>query len=218
VTPFEKGVLSLEIILAAAILVGLAMRGRYRSSISFDIYLLSIVVFELLLLVWPGRFFTWDYWFTKETVQSFLKVAVTVELSVRLFWRLPRARATAALGLVLITAGTLLSVVDVDSADAELRAQSMMPRIFYGTAIMFGLILTLALWYRVSLNELHKAILMGFTPYLLASTVGVQLLDAFGGGVRVSMNYLNNLAFFGLLGYWVRVAWKQPSVEPIDTL
>ena len=86
-------------------------------------------------------------------------------------------------------------------------------RINYGTADMFGLILTLALWHRLPLSGLHKAILLGFTPYLLAFTVGVQLLEALGGGVRVPMNYLNNIAFFFLLGYWLRAAWKPSSAE-----
>lgn len=212
-SPVEQAVLGLEIVLATAILAGLGARRGHRSSISFDIYLLSIVVFELLLLAWPSRFYNWDYWFTKETIQSLLKVAIVVELSVRIFWALPRARTTVAVGLALITAGTMLAIAGVEATETELRAVTVMPRIFYGTAIMFGLILTLALSYRVSLSELHKAILMGFTPYLLTFTVGIQLLEAVGGGVRIPVQYVNTIAFFCLLTYWLRAAWKRPVAE-----
>jgi hypothetical protein len=213
VSAFEKGVLFLEIVLAIAILAGLAARRGHRSSISFDVYLLSIVGFELLLLAWPSRFYNWDYWFVKETTQSLLKVAIVVELSVRIFWELPRARTTVALGLALITAGTLLAIAGVEATEAESRAVTVMPRIFYGTAIMFGLILTLALSYRVSLSELHRAILLGFTPYLLTFTVFIQLLEAVGSELRVPVQYLNTIAFFWLLTYWLRAAWRRPAVE-----
>jgi hypothetical protein len=207
----EKGVLVIEIVLAGAILTGLAARRGHRSSISFDVYLLSIVVFEFLLLFWPGRFYNWDYWFAQETIQSLLKVSIVIELSIRVFAGLPRARVTVAIGLGLIAAGTLLSIADVDATGIQALAVTIMPRIFYGTAIMFGLILTLALSYRVALEDVHKAILMGFTPYLLTFTVGIQLLEAAGRDLRIPVQYVNTLAFFGLLGYWLRAAWRQAT-------
>jgi hypothetical protein len=200
----EQGVLVTEILLAGAILAGLAARRVHRSSISFDVYLLSIVVFEFLLLFWPGRFYNWDYWFAQETIQSILKVAIVIELSVRLFSDLSRARVIVAVGLAVITAGTVLSIAGVEATDAQARAIEIMPRIYYGTAIMFGLILTLALYHRLPLGDVHRAILMGFTPYLLTFTVGIQLLEALGRDLRGPVQYVNTVAFVGLLAYWLR--------------
>jgi hypothetical protein len=212
VTPLEKGTLGLEIFLATLVLTGLAVRGKYRSAISFDAYLFSILSFEFLLLVWPARFFNWNFWLAKEAIQSLLKVAITMELALRIFRNLPRVRVTAWMGLILILVGTWLSLTGVDEADAELQAAAIMPKVFYATAIMFGLVLTLALWYQVPLTDLQRAILVGFTPYLLSFTVGLQLVSLLGHHARIPVNYVNSIAFFYLLSYWARVAWKDPAV------
>jgi hypothetical protein len=216
-TPVEKTILVLEVCFAAAILAGLGVRRRLYSAVFFDLYLATILVFDLLLLLWPERYFTWDFWLFKEIVQSSSKVLLSIELMARLFWRLPRARWAASIGLVGILAGTVIAVLGVSGGDAEDLSKAMMPRIFYGTAIMFALVLTLALSYGTSLIPVHKAILLGFTPYLLTFTVLVQLLEL-GTGVRLPMSYANNLAFFGLLAYWTRAVWQSGEdleIQPV---
>ena len=56
---------------------------------------------------------------------------------------------------------------------------------------------------------LHKALLLGFVPYLLVFTVAINLLRAFGGDARAVAGYLKNVAYQVLLAYWVYAAWRR---------
>src|SRR6185369_2745000 len=74
---------------------------------------------------------------------------------------------------------------------------------------MFTALAALVLWYRLPLAPLPRAILMGYAPYLLVFTIGMSLLfNAASPQVRVLVGYVDPLAFFVLVNYWVRVAWR----------
>jgi hypothetical protein len=74
---------------------------------------------------------------------------------------------------------------------------------------MLTVLAGLVLWYRLPLGPLPKAILLGYAPYLLVFTIGMSLL--FGTGhpqIRAWVGYIDTAAFFLLVNYWCRVAWR----------
>ena len=75
----------------------------------------------------------------------------------------------------------------------------------------------LVLWYRLPLAPLPRAILMGYAPYLLVFTIGMSLLFHAGSpNIRVLVGYVDPLAFFVLVNYWLRVAWRTaPESAPL---
>jgi hypothetical protein len=88
-------------------------------------------------------------------------------------------------------------------------AMNLQPYVLAGTVWLFLAISALILWYRLPVVPLHKALLLGFVPYLLVFTVAINLLKAYGGNVRVAAGYTKNVAYQVLLAYWVYSAWRR---------
>lgn len=208
VSPWEKAIVASEIGLATAILIGLFLRGHWRSCYSFPLYLASFVLLEGAILGWPGRFFCLDFWLAKEALEGLLKLAVAFEIAGRLFQRLPTARMTFAVASLAALAVIALAVAPSVGADIDMVASIGLPRLLYGTALIFVGLLTVCLWYYVPLYPIHKAVLLGFVPYLVAFTVVLQALQTFGWDVRESANRMNTIAFISLLAFWARAAWR----------
>jgi len=207
-SPWEKAVVAAEIGLAAAILAGLIVRGHWRSCYSFALYLASFAVFEGAILAWPSRFFHLDFWLAKEAVEGFLKLSVAFEIAARVFERLPAARSTFALAFLASLLAISAAVAPAVGADAQTMARVGLPRLLYGTALIFAGLLGSCFWYHVPLYPIHKAVLVGFVPYLVAFTVVLQLLETLGWEVRGPANYLNTVAFVSLLAFWTSAAWR----------
>ena|SRR5438034_3236851 len=217
-SPWEEAIVATEVGLAAVILAGLLLRGHWRSCWSFALYLASFVVLETVTLVWPGRFFRLDFWLAKEAIEGLLKLAVAFEIAARLFDRLPTARLTFAWAFLTGLLAIAIAVAPTIGADVETVASTALPRLLYGTMLIFAALLSVCLWYHVPLYPIHKAVLVGFVPYLVAFTLVLQILQTFGWDVRRTANYLNTVAFISLLAFWARVAWRRfiPSdVSPI---
>ena len=91
----------LTLVLIALVLVALVRRRYHRLCYSLPIYLATVLVGDLLILLWPGRFYTWGFWIIKEALYVVLKLAVAIELASTVFQAFPGARASARLVLVL---------------------------------------------------------------------------------------------------------------------
>jgi len=195
--------------LLAVVLTGLVMRGRVLRSKLFPPYLVSVLAPSLLVGLAPDRFHVWSFWLVKETVQSVLKVGLALEIAYRLFQRLPAAhsvaRTGAAVGLLLTCGAAALA--PIQAHDVRGVALAVLPRILYGTALLFAALLCVVAWYRIPLDPLHKAILVGFVPYLLVSTLTLNLLTHLGLASREAAGYLVSAAYNLLLCYWTRAAW-----------
>ena len=89
-------------------------------------------------------------------------------------------------------------------------ALNLQPYVLAGTLWLFIAISALILWYRLPVAPLHKALLLGFVPYLLIFTVAMNLLRAYGvsPNVRQYAGYFKNAAYQALLVYWAYVAWR----------
>jgi hypothetical protein len=209
--PAEKIVVCVGLALLAACLTGLWVRRRLGLCVSFTLYLGAVLVSDTLVLLRPAEFHSWDFWVIKESVHNLLKFGIALELTVRTFRAFPAARKTAA-GLVLgVLVLTWLSVGPRPRLQAgrplEL-ALNLQPYVLAGTLWLFIAISALILWYRLPVGPLHKALLLGFVPYLLIFTVAINLLRAYGGEVRRMAGYAKSVAYMALLAYWAWSAWR----------
>lgn len=209
------------LLLLAACLAGLFVRRRQGLCVSFTLYLAAVFLSDALVLGWTQRFRIWDFWVLKESAHNLLKFGIALELTVRTFRSFPAARKTAA-GLVLaVLALTWLTVGLADptprreeAASTKELALNLQPYVLAGTLWLFIAISALILWYRLPVNPLHKAILLGFVPYLLVFTVAINLLRSFGTDVRALAGYLKNGAYQILLAYWAYTAWRRWPERP----
>ena len=81
--PAEKLVICVVILLLTACLAGLFIRRRQGLCVSFTLYLAAVLLSDTLILVWPLRFRSWDFWVLKESVHNLLKFGIALELTGR---------------------------------------------------------------------------------------------------------------------------------------
>jgi hypothetical protein len=217
-TPVERVIVCLTLLLLAACLAGLLARRRHLTCVSFTLYLGAVLLSDLLVFLWPERFYVWDFWVIKETLHNLLKFSIALELTLRTFRAFPAARRTAAglvLGVLLLTWLSVGATPRLEVSRPKDLALNLQPYVLAGTLWLFIAISTLILWYRLPVAPLHKALLLGFVPYLLIFTGAINLLRSMGGDdhVRVWAGYLKNAAYFALVAYWTYVAWR-PGPPP----
>ncbi len=92
-------------ILVLVVLAGLVVRRRVPACWSFALYLAAVGVADLLIALWPETFWRHDFWILKESVHNLLKLAVALELMVRIFQPFPSAYAAARRGVIVVVAG-----------------------------------------------------------------------------------------------------------------
>ena len=217
------------VLLASAALAGVTVRRRISVCWTFVLYLGVIAVTDLLMLLWPDRF--WQLWFYtgKELVINVLRFALALELTYRTFRAFPSAHATAR-GVLFVVLLITLAIVFAGTGDLEPREGApalgpvisrVQPRVLNGAIWIFAVVAGLILWYRLPVHPLHKTILIGYVPYLLVSTVSLNLLESQGWAIRAHVNHLNTLAFLAVLAYWAVAAWRRaeapvraPDPEP----
>lgn len=233
-------------LLTVAILAGLWARRRYRACYAFVLYLSVILVADLLRLLGPSHleptamlfpyldkagFSSRSFWFLKELVITFLRFAVAIELAFRTFRAFPGARSTARGVLFVLLAVTLFSVIlvtpqvsAVDPADRlEQVVGRLQPRVLNGTVWLLTGMAGLILWYRLPVDNFHKAILVGLVPYLLLFAIGLDRIESseWKDSVRELFNVVYQMAFLLLLAYWARAAWapfRAPARAPEPAL
>ena len=89
-------------------------------------------------------------------------------------------------------------------------------RFLNGSVWLFSGLAAVILWYRLPIDGLQKAILVGLVPYLLASTAGLNFLNSATTPetwttIRPLVNTTLGLAYLGLISYWGYVIWKPAS-------
>jgi hypothetical protein len=212
-------------LLILAAVVGILFRRRYQICQTFVLYLGAVLVCDLLPIFWPERFYFKLFWLMKEVLINALRFGVALELSFRTFRAFPGARSTARGVVLLLLAVTFVTVVAV-SGDSnhsaasppptvELIAGRIEPRLLNGTIWLFAAIAATILWYRLPVDHFHKAILIGFVPYLLVFTTGLNILDSYGWDLRSSVNVVQVGAYIALMAYWAHAAWL-PIADPVQ--
>jgi len=215
-TPDQVLIAHIVKVLALFTLVGIVWRGRAHLCWSFVGYLLTVLVFNSLCTFWPETFFTGWFWILQEGFYSALNMAIAVELGFRIFQAFPAAQATARRLLFLLLIATSTALIGIPlipkgagMAGAVLDWQS---RVLTGTIWLMNGLALLITWYRVPVHAYHKAILLGFVPYLLVFTTMLTLLGHYRWLER-AIQSADPAAYMLLMAFWMWSAWK-PETQP----
>ena len=212
---FELGVASFGQALVLFILAGLVVRRNPALCYAFGFYLLFVLVTDLAMLASPALY-TRSFWLSKEILTDALKCAVALELGARIFGAFPGARAMARVLLfpllLLLISGTIYSLLGVlGSAEVQRKLAIVgdaRPKIVTGTTWLFAAIAALVLWFRLPVDPLQKAILIGFVPYLIFLKLSLQLRLANDWPPDGWLASIDTSAYLAVLVYWARAAWR----------
>jgi hypothetical protein len=211
-------------VLVVLTLAGVLARGRARMCWSFLVYLGVVLAGNSLVSFWPARFFDAWFWLVQQALYDALKMAIAVELGFRTFQAFPAAQATArrilfAL-LVLISLALVGVPPRVSGGSPELYEAALLewePRVLMGTIWLLNALALLVIWYRVPLHIYHRAILLGFVPYLLLFTTILRMLRHYGWQILPLVQSAEPAAYMLLVGWWCYAAWAPepaPDVSP----
>lgn len=192
------------------LILGIIYKSLYRT---------CWTILPYLVLVWLGdavewlapKYHVWDVYYAKEVSVAVVKIALGLELYLRLFAGLPGARRFANI-LVLASLGvTLWYLVEAGRTvgpDPVELYRRFIPICNDGTTLVLTTVLALATWYKVPAPALHRAILRGLGAFLIVNTLGIHLFAAIGWGSRPFVNVVSAVAYDTLLVYWLFAVWR----------
>lgn len=215
---YESVLTFLSLPLVGLIVAGLLKRGRYRVCRMFLLFVVVVYVTDVLPTLWRDRFYTSLFWLIREPLHNVLRFGVALELAYYTFRAFPGARSTARALLLFLVGSTLVAVLWATWELPRLPEYSeilsrLQPRLLNGTIWLLTGIAALILWYRLPVDPMHKAILLGWVPYLLIFTVILNLAAAYGWDEFLpKVSGIYTTAYFLLLAYWARAAWAPAGV------
>jgi len=192
-------------------LVGVLRRGLHRRCWSFLVYLLASLVYGLITfaglafygvpsLEWPQWFWSWEFWHFEQTVLEVVKLALAVELGVRVVaafpgtWRLARA----LLGAALLTT----------TAAVTLGGAPQHPLLASGTIWLFAAVSLVVIFFNLPLHAWYRALLVGFVPYLFVFSTLQSILSRRGDAIAETIGRIDQVAYLALVGWWIYAAWR----------
>jgi hypothetical protein len=196
-------------VLVVLTLVVIFVQRRQRLCWSFVGYLVAILIGNSLVTFWPDRFFDKQFWMLKQAVYDIAKLAVALDLADSAFRAFPGARATARFVLFCILAVTGAAIIGVSaSTPFTVMVGEWHPRILSGTIWLMTATAVLVVWYRLPVHSFQRAILMGFTSYLLVFTTVLNVLRAHGWDLRPQLNLVDTFAYAGVMAWWAYATWR----------
>jgi hypothetical protein len=190
-------------------LAGILARRRWSACWSFSTYLVVILLCNSLVSFWPEHFYKPWFYLVRTGLYDSLKVAIAIELAYRTFQAFPGARATARqllLLLVIASSAALMAIPWDSSYGAALFEWE--PRILTATIWLLNALAVVVIWYRVPIHAYHKAILLGFVPYLLVFTILLRMLRHYGWDILPFVQSAEPAAYLLLMGWWAWAAWE----------
>jgi hypothetical protein len=199
-------------ILVLLTLAGILARGRWRQCWWFTAYLMVILICNSLVSFWPEIFYQRRFWLARAPLYDGLKLAIAIEIAYRTFRAFPGAQATArrVLFAVLVATSLVLVAFPWDWSDENMIFE-WEPRVLTGTIWFLNALAVIVIWYRVPIHALHKAILLGFVPYLVVFTIVLRLLRFSDWDIVPLIRTADPAAYMLLMGWWAWAAW-QPEV------
>ena len=204
-------------ILVLLTLAGIVARRRWASCWSFTGYLAVILVCNSLVSFWPERFFQPWFWMVRTALYDVLKVAIAVELAYRTFQAFPGARATVrrVLFAVLVASSVALMALPWDASYGAALFE-WEPRVLTAIIWLLNALAVVVIWYRVPIHAYHKAILLGFVPYLLVFTIVLRMLRHYGFDIRDLIQSAEPIAYMLLMGWWASAAWEPETAADVS--
>lgn len=189
-------------------LVGLAVRGRWRASLAFSLYLVAVVVFGVAILAKPDVN-TPQFWLVKQGIYDALLFGMSIELGVRAVSGFPglapRAKALSAL---LVTGSTALVFALTPTAGyAEyLRFQ---PAVTTAGIWCLTSVAVMIVWYQLPVSPFQRAILLAYVPYLVVFVVVTDLTTRLGWTWMSELSATRSVAYQLATAYWAYAAWRK---------
>jgi hypothetical protein len=219
----EKVLFYLELLLIGVIVTGIVKRERVRLCRMFLLFLVMVFVTDIPPLFWPERFWNQVYYLVREQLHNVLRFAVLLEIAYYAFRSFPRGRSTAGLLLLLLLATTFIFVVgsgwemsrQLPQDYIDIIGQVQVHQLISVVSLLLGITM-LILWYRLRVDRMHRAILLGWVPYLILFSLGLRLAAVLGWNAHIEqVGYFTTGAYFLLLTYWARAAWAPAGAQAL---
>ena len=195
-----------------ATLAGLWFRDRLRECVTFVAYAAAIIVCGNLVAWWPA-FRTPEFWAVKQAVYDCAKLLLAVDLAERTLAAFPGARAVARRWMLLaLVAGAAFAMAPRDYVDMA----HWQPRLLLGVTWLFGVSAAMALHFRLPLRLWHRALLAGFSAYLMVFAVLLQILQLHGWTWAAVLGRLDGAAYLALCCGWAVAAWWPETVPDVS--
>jgi len=200
-----------------ALLVAMAVRGRLALCWTLTAYVVATLVGNSLATFWPHRFFTPAFWILKQGVYDSLKVGIALELAWRVFSAFPGAWRVARILIVVLLGASTVALVWLTPHSSYANVWEWQPSVVTAQVWLFTSLALLIVVYQIPIGEWHRAIVVGFAPYLLVSVTLMNLLERRGATFRQAVGLLDSVAFVGLIMLWTYAAWRQeePAREAV---
>ena len=198
-----------------ATLAGLVVRRRVQLCWAFVIYAGVVLGCETLIALWPARFYTADFWMVKQALYDATKVAVALELAYRVVRAFPGAMRTARLSALALLACSTAVIVAGPWASGYRSMAEWQPRMVFGVVSLFTLTALVVLWYNLPVQSWHRALLMGFSAYLLVFSVVLNVLRTHGWQMLQWLGLLDGVAYLALTISWAFASWA-PDMVPAE--
>jgi hypothetical protein len=198
-----------------ALLVAMAMRGRFGVCWSFTLYVAAILVGNSLATLWPHRFYTPAFWVLKQGVYDLLKIAVGIELAWRAFSAFPGAWRVARVVILLLLTSSTVALAWLTPRSMYRNLWDWQPGVVTAAVWLLTGVALLVVLYQIPIGDWQRAIVLGLAPYLLVSVTLMNIWQRRGWQVREGIGLLDSFAYLALVLFWVHAAWRQeePPVE-----
>ena len=206
-TTLQRVISALGELQMIALLAVLIIRRHYQRLPMFAIFVGGSVASSTFLEL----NYTWNGFMIHSVVMAALRFGVALELTRCIFGAFPGAAATARramFAILLVTAFVAFVMANPSATYTRVHAEAV-PRLGATVIWILTALAGLALWYRLPLAPLPRAILIGYAPYMLLYTVALSLLfSAEAQPYRSLIGYVDSGTFMLLVAYWIRVAWR----------
>ena len=203
------------LIALAVTVIGLLSRGRWRLSLFFTAYVVSVFVSDFLMNVWREQFWTGEFWVLRQAVHDLLKMGTALEvgwLTFRLFPGAASVARTAALGILGTTAAATLTLPWVQLAQGwtSMHIARLHPPLLLGTIWLMVAVLAIARWYRVPVHPFHGGILGSLAAYMALFSGLLTVVGWYGGlsAVRSLFGSVDPPAYVLVTCWWGYLAWR----------
>lgn len=199
------------------VLAGLVARQRLARCRGFAVYLSFVLVTTLLFVVLPDIFYWRSVWGKVQFGYALLRHVVGLELAFHTFRAFPAARRLARSFLWAMTILALaapLPFLTADFTTIKGVLDLVLPMNLAALSLLFGLSV-LILWYRLPLEPMHKAIVMGLVPYLSVYSLMLKAMRDLGPNWTEPLNTANTIAWLALCVFWAIVAWRPRRADDL---
>lgn len=189
------------------VIVGILARRRQRECRSFLVYLVVIAICNTLVSFWPETFYFHSFYIRKQVAYDILKLVIALELGYAAFRSFPGALPAVRIVVLAVLVASTWFIAD--SAAIETDRLPWHRPVVMGTLWLYTAVAALVLWFRIPVTFWHRAILMGFAPYLAFFTFLGGFLASHGWDAAPLFNAIEPPAYLLVMSIWGVAAWRR---------